>query len=143
MSDYYLWFKSIHVIAVISWMAGLLYLPRLFVYHTGVAVGSEQSELFKLMERRLMHAITIPAATVAWIMGLLMVSELGLKGQGWLHAKLLLVVGMTVVNVFVEHWRLDFAHDRNVRPGKFYRIANEVPTLLMIAIVVLVVAKPF
>ena len=143
MSDYYVWFKSVHVIAVISWMAGLLYLPRLFVYHSGVAVGSDQSELFKVMERRLMHAITIPAATVAWIMGLLMVSELGLKGHGWLHVKLLLVVLMTVTTVFFERWRLDFAHDRNTRPSKFYRIANEVPTLLMIVIVVLVVAKPF
>ncbi|HLN25900.1 MAG TPA: protoporphyrinogen oxidase HemJ [Patescibacteria group bacterium] len=139
----YLWLKAIHVIAVISWMAGLLYLPRLFVYHCQAAKGSETSELFKVMERRLMHAITIPAATVAWIMGLLMISEIGLTGHGWLHAKLLLVVGMTAVTVFFERCRIGFKYDRNTRSARYYRIANEVPTLLMIGIVILVVTKPF
>jgi putative membrane protein len=139
----YLWLKAIHVIAVISWMAGLLYLPRLFVYHCQAAKGSETSELFKVMERRLMHAITIPAATVAWIMGLLMISEIGLAGHGWLHAKLLLVVGMTGVTVFFERCRISFKYDRNTRSERYYRFANEVPTLLMIAIVILVVTKPF
>lgn len=143
MSDAYLWIKGFHVIAVISWMAGLLYMPRLFVYHTQVAPGSEASELFKVMERRLMHAITIPAGAVSWALGLTMVSEIGLAGQGWLHAKLALVVGMTVVNVLLERWRLGFLHDRNTHPTRFYRIANEVPTLLMIGIVLLVVTKPF
>lgn len=143
MSDAYLWLKGFHVIAVISWMAGLLYLPRLFVYHTQVAIGSETAALFKVMERRLMHAIIIPAGAVTWAMGLAMVSQIGLVGQGWLHAKLVLVVGMTVFNALLERWRLDFAHDRNQRAGKFYRIANEVPTLLMIGIVLLVIVKPF
>jgi len=139
----YLWLKAIHVIAVISWMAGLLYLPRLFVYHCQAAKGSETSELFKVMERRLMHAITIPAAAVAWTMGLLMVSEIGLAGQGWLHAKLLLVIGMTAVTVFFERCRIAFKYDRNTRSQRYYRIANEVPTLLMIGIVILVITKPF
>lgn len=143
ISDFYLWIKALHIIAVIAWMAGLLYLPRLFVYHTQVAVGSETSKLFKVMERRLMHAITIPAATVAWIMGLLMVSHIGLIGNGWLHGKLLLVVILTGVTHVFERWRKDFLFDRNTRSTKFYRIANEVPTLLMIVIVLLVTVKPF
>ena len=93
MDEAYLWIKAVHVIAIISWMAGLLYLPRLFVYHTQVPAESAQSALFKVMERRLMHAITIPAATVSWILGLWMISEIGLAGNHWLHAKLMAVVG--------------------------------------------------
>jgi len=143
MSDYYLWFKAVHVIAVISWMAGLLYCPRLFVYHAGVEVGSAQSELFKVMERRLLHAITIPAGFVAWAMGLVMISQIGLAGHGWLHVKLLLVVAMTAVTVALERYRMAFAHDRNAKPAKFFRMFNEVPTLLMIGIVILVITKPF
>lgn len=143
MSDGYLWFKAIHIMAVISWMAGLFYCPRLFVYHAGVAVGSEQSELFKVMERRLIHAITIPAAVVAWIMGLIMVTQIGLAGNGWLHAKLLLVAAMTIFTGMLERYRIAFLHDRNAKSGKFFRAFNEVPTLLMIGIVILVVVKPF
>ena len=143
MSDYFLWFKAVHVIAVISWMAGLLYMPRLMVYHAGVPVGSDQSELFKLMERRLMHAITIPAGMVVWAMGLIMISQIGLKGNGWLHVKLLLVIGMTAVNIALERFRQAFAHDRNIKSAKFFRMFNEVPTLLMIGIVILVITKPF
>lgn len=143
MSDYYLWFKALHVIAVISWMAGLLYCPRLFVYHAGVAAGSKTSELFKVMERRLLHAITIPAGVVAWVMGLIMVTEMGMKGNGWLHVKLLLVLGMTAVTVLLERYRIAFAKDANQKPAKFFRVFNEVPTLLMIGIVILVITKPF
>ncbi len=140
----YDWFKAVHVMAVISWMAGVLYLPRLFVYHCQAAPGSETSELFKVMERRLMHAITIPAATVAWVMGLIMIGHLGLTGHGgWLHAKLLLVVLLTACTWYLERCRLTFREDRNQRPAKFYRILNEVPTLLMIGIVILVIVKPF
>ena len=142
MSDAYGWIKAVHVIAVIAWMAGVLYLPRLFVYHAQQAVGSETSELFKVMERRLMHAITIPAAIVAWIMGLLLISEIGLKGNGWLHGKLSLVVLLTGITVMLEKWRRGFARDRNVKSSRFYRVINEVPTLLMIGIVILVVVKP-
>ncbi|HIJ63654.1 MAG TPA: protoporphyrinogen oxidase HemJ [Rhodospirillaceae bacterium] len=143
MSEFYLWLKALHVIAVISWMAGLLYLPRLFVYHTQVAAASEQSALFKVMERRLMQAIMTPAAMVTWLVGLWMTGEIGLADNHWLHAKLTLVAAMTVMHVLMERWRRDFAADRNRRPTRFFRIANEVPTLLMIAIVVLVVVKPF
>jgi len=143
MSNYYLWFKAVHVMAVISWMAGLFYLPRLFVYHADAAVGSETSELFKVMERRLMNAIMIPAGMVTWTMGLIMLSQIGLAGNGWLHVKLLLVLGMTAVHVQLERCRMAFARDRNSRSGRYFRILNEVPTFLMIAIVILVVAKPF
>jgi putative membrane protein len=132
-----------HVIAVISWMAGLLYMPRLFVYHCQVPAGSDQSALFKVMERRLLHAITIPAAAVSWALGLVLVTQVGLAGNGWLHGKLALVAGLTLFTGWLEKWRRAFAVDNNPHSQKFYRIANELPTLLMIGIVVLVVMKPF
>lgn len=141
--EVYLAIKAVHVIAVISWMAGMLYLPRLFVYHAGVAPGSETSELFKVMERRLMRAIMVPAMLVAWAMGLTLAIAGGLFDEHWFHAKLLLAVAMTVTHLMLMKWRRDFAADRNTRSGRFYRIINEVPTLLMIGIVVLVVTKPF
>lgn len=143
MSGLYPWIKAIHVVAVISWMAGLLYLPRLFVYHTRAAVGSEASEQFKVMERRLMHAITIPAGTVAWCLGLVMASQWGLAGHGWLHAKLGLVCLLSAVNFLLELRRRDFAKDRNRHSARYFRLVNEVPTLLMVGIVILVIVKPF
>jgi protoporphyrinogen IX oxidase len=143
MGELYLWIKAVHVIAVLSWMAGLLYLPRLFVYHAGVAVGSEASELFKVMERRLLKAIMVPAAVVVWSLGLTMAVAGGLFEEHWLQMKLVLVGAMTVSHWAMTQWKNDFAADRNVRPARFFRIANEVPTLLMIGIVVLVVVKPF
>ncbi len=143
MSEAYFWIKAVHVIAVISWMAGLLYMPRLFVYHTEAKAGSEGSELFKVMERRLMFAITIPAGIVTWILGLVMIGQIGLAGNGWLHAKLVLVVLLTLFNLAMERWRRAFAADRNIHPQRYFRIANEMPTLLMIGIVILVVVKPF
>lgn len=139
----YLWLKALHVIAVISWMAGLLYLPRLFVYHCEVAPGSETSEKFKVMERRLLKAIMTPAAVVAWVAGLVMAVKGGLFHDGWFHVKLSLVVLMTISHHMMARWKNDFAADRNTRPQRFFRIANEVPTLLMIGIVVLVIVKPF
>ncbi|WP_044563677.1 protoporphyrinogen oxidase HemJ [Azospirillum sp. B4] len=141
----YLWIKAVHVIAVISWMAGLLYLPRLFVYHCDAPAGSPQSETFKVMERRLLRAIMNPAMILAWACGLAMITlDPGLlKGAGWLHAKLTLVVLMTGAHMAMARWRRDFAEDRNTRPARFYRIANEVPTLLMILIVILVITRPF
>ncbi|CAA7621950.1 protoporphyrinogen oxidase HemJ [Magnetospirillum sp. UT-4] len=139
----YLWLKALHVIAIISWMAGLLYLPRLFVYHAEAKAGSETSELFKVMERRLMKAIMLPAAAVAWGAGLTLAVVGGLFADGWFHVKLSLVILMTVSHYMMGRWRADFAADRNTRPQRFFRIANEVPTLLMIVIVVLVVLKPF
>ncbi|MCR6629477.1 MAG: protoporphyrinogen oxidase HemJ [Magnetospirillum sp.] len=139
----YLWLKALHVIAVISWMAGLLYLPRLFVYHCEVEPGSATSEKFKVMERRLFRAIMTPAMLVAWAAGLTMAVVGGLFQDGWFHVKLLLVVLMTGAHHMMARWKNDFAADRNTRPQRFFRIANEVPTLLMIAIVILVVVKPF
>lgn len=139
----YLWLKALHVIAIISWMAGLLYLPRLFVYHTEVVPGSEASEKFKVMERRLLKAIMTPAAVVAWGVGLTLAVTGGLFQDGWFHAKLALAVLMTASHVAMIGWKNAFAADRNTRPQKFYRMMNEVPTLLMIAIVILVIVKPF
>lgn len=140
----YLWVKSLHVIAVISWMAGMLYLPRLFVYHCDAPKGSQQSETFKVMERRLLRAIINPAMIVAWITGLWMAWYVfHLKG-GWLHAKLFLVfVLLSGFHGMLSRWRRDFEADRNVRSHKFYRMMNEVPTLIMIAVVILVIVKPF
>ncbi|MBF0373238.1 MAG: protoporphyrinogen oxidase HemJ [Alphaproteobacteria bacterium] len=140
----YQWLKALHVISVIAWMAGLLYLPRLFVYHTQVTPGSEASELFKVMERRLLKAIMHPAAIASWAFGLAMVAALGdIRAMGWLHAKLSLVVLLTVSHLMMMRWKADFALDRNQRPTRFFRMINEVPTLLMIGIVVLVIVKPF
>ena len=141
--EVYLWIKAVHVMAVISWMAGMLYLPRLFVYHAGVSPGSEASETFKVMERRLMNAIMIPAAVVAWLLGLTMAIGGGLFSEGWFHGKLALVVAMTATHFALNRWRYAFAADRNRYSARFYRMANEVPTLLMIGIVILVVLKPF
>ena len=139
----YLWLKAGHVIAAIAWMAGMLYLPRLFVYHCEAEPGSKQSETFKVMERRLLRAIINPAMVATWVLGLWLAWDAGLFRIGWLHAKLALVVAMSAVHgMFVRYVR-DFAQDRNRHTQRYYRIINEVPTLLMIGIVILVVVKPF
>ena len=138
----YPWIKALHVISVISWMAGLLYLPRLFVYHCAAAPGSAQSEIFKVMERRLMRAIMNPAMIATWLFGGLMLWVQDWS-QGWLLVKHALVVALTVVHHVFSLWRKEFAADRNRRPARHFRIANEVPTLIMIAIVILVIVKPF
>ncbi len=139
----YLWIKAFHLIAVISWMAGMLYLPRLFVYHAGATPGSEQWETFKVMERRLLRFIMGPAMGVTWILGIVLVLQGQWLGAGWFHAKIVLVVVMSIVHGLFSHWANDFAHDRNPRSQKFYRIANEIPTAILIAIVILAVVKPF
>ena len=141
----YPWIKALHIIGVIAWMAGLLYLPRLYVYHCGAAPGSEASETFKVMERRLLKAIMTPAMLLSYLFGGLLLFVPGVVdwSSGWMHAKLLLIVALTVAHGMMARWRRDFAADRNTRPSRFYRIANEVPTLLMIGIVILVVVKPF
>jgi len=138
-----LWLKALHIIAVISWMAGLLYLPRLYVYHTGAKPGSELSETFKVMELRLFRTIMTPAMIVVWITGPALAWLEGVTLAAWLLLKLALVVGLTGFHYVLGRWRQDFASDRNVRPSRFYRIANEVPTGLMIVIVLLAVLKPF
>lgn len=139
----YNWIKAIHVIAVISWMAGMLYLPRLFVYHANAEKGSVQSETFKVMERRLLRAIINPAMIVSWVMGLWLAWKgFGFHG-GWLHAKIAAVVLMSGVHGYLSAAVRKFSEDRNEKPAKHWRIVNEVPTLLMIAIVILVIVKPF
>ncbi|MCD8497549.1 MAG: protoporphyrinogen oxidase HemJ [Alphaproteobacteria bacterium] len=145
LGAYYLWIKAVHVIAVISWMAAMLYLPRLFVYHASAVPGSELSETLKIMERRLLKFICNPAMIAAWIFGLLMLyanPEI-LQGQGWMHAKLLFVVLLSGVHgVLAKNTRL-FAQDKNAKSAKYFRILNEIPTVLMIGIVVFVIARPF
>ncbi len=143
--DAYLWIKALHLIAVIAWMAGLLYLPRLFVHHCDAAPGSERSETFNLMERRLLRAIMNPAMIASYLFGgLLLAASPALDwGSGWIYAKLILIAALTVFHHLAGRWRKDFEADRNTRPARFYRIANEVPTVIMIGIVVLAVVKPF
>jgi len=139
----YDWVKAVHVIAVISWMAGMLYLPRLFVYHSETPKGSIQSDTFKIMERRLLEAIMTPAMILTWILGLILVWQGGWITSRWLHAKFLLVIALSGLHGFLSKTVREFAADRNVRPAKFYRMINEVPTVLMIVIVILVIVKPF
>ena len=139
----YEWIKALHVIAVIAWMAGMLYLPRLFVYHSDAEIGSKQSETFKVMERRLLKAIVNPAMAVTWLAGLYLAFAGHWFSAGWLHGKLLLVIAMSALHGFLARCVKDFAADQNLRSQKFYRIINEVPTVLMIGIVILVVVKPF
>ena len=138
----YLWIKALHVIAVISWMAGLLYLPRLFVYHADAKAGSETSELFKVMERRLVKAIMVPAAFVTWGLGLTLAIKGGLYLEIWFQVKAVLVVAMTLTHLKLVHHKNLFSQDANTHPARYFRILNEVPTLLMIAIVILVILKP-
>ncbi|HEX9321013.1 MAG TPA: protoporphyrinogen oxidase HemJ [Xanthobacteraceae bacterium] len=139
----YDWLKAFHLIAVIAWMAGMLYLPRLFVYHCGAEPGSRQSESFKTMERRLLKAIINPAMIATWVLGLWLAWSGGWLAAGWFHAKLALVLILSGVHGLFARWVKDFAADRNRRSATFYRIVNEVPTLLMIAIVILAIVKPF
>ena len=139
----YLWLKAFHVVAIIAWMAGMLYLPRLFVYHCETPKGSVQSETFKVMERRLLKAIINPAMIAAWVLGLVLVWQGGWIASGWLHAKLALVLGLSALHgVFARQVKI-FAADANTRPARYFRILNEVPTVLMIGIVILVIVKPF
>lgn len=139
----YLWLKSLHVISIIAWMAGMLYLPRLFVYHCSAEPGSVQSETFKVMERRLLKAIINPAMISAWIFGLWLAYEINAFSSGWFHAKLTLVLLMSAAHGYLAGRVKVFARDENTKPAKFYRILNEVPTVLMILIVILVIGKPF
>ncbi|MBR2690978.1 MAG: protoporphyrinogen oxidase HemJ [Aquamicrobium sp.] len=141
--DFYPWAKAIHVIAVISWMAGMLYLPRLFVYHSETERGSQQSETFKVMERRLLRGIINPAMVISWAFGLWLAWKgFGFQG-GWLHAKLAAVLALSAVHGYLSAAVRKFAEDRNEKPARHWRIVNEIPTLLMIIIVVLVIVKPF
>jgi protoporphyrinogen IX oxidase len=139
----YEWIKAFHVIAIIAWMAGMLYLPRLFVYHCEAEAGSKQSETFKVMERRLLKAIINPAMIASWALGIWLVWDHRLYVFAWFHAKLVLVLALSAMHGAFVRWGRDFAADKNRHSQKFYRIINEVPTILMIGIVLLVVVKPF
>jgi putative membrane protein len=145
LTEFYPWTKALHVIAVIAWMAALLYLPRLFVYHCEVPPGSAESERFKVMERRLLKYIANPASLAVWVFGILLVLTPGVVdwASGWWHLKMLGILVVTGVHHVLMARRKDFLHDRNRRPQKYYRILNEVPTLAMIVIVVMVIVKPF
>jgi putative membrane protein len=139
----YNWLKAFHVIAVIAWMAGMFYLPRLFVYHCAAPPGSKLSETFKVMERRLLKIIINPAMIASWLLGLWLAFSAGWFSSGWLWAKLLLVLALSGLHGFYARWVRDFARDQNHYTAKFYRIVNEVPTVLLIGIVILAVVKPF
>ena len=143
MSDSYAWLLALHIIAVIAWMAGMLYLPRLYVYHATAEPCSELAGTFKLMERRLLRAIINPAMIAAWIFGLLLAWRGDHWGEGWFHAKLVLLLAMQLIHASYARWRRQFAADANRHGARFYRVMNEAPTLLMILIVLLAVLKPF
>ncbi|MEA2933473.1 MAG: protoporphyrinogen oxidase [Variibacter sp.] len=139
----YLWLKAAHVIAVIAWMAGMLYLPRLFVYHAEAGPGSPQSETFKVMERRLLKAIINPAMIATWVLGLWLAWSGGWLASGWLHAKLAAVLALSGLHGFYTGAVRAFAEDRNTRSPRFWRVMNEAPAVLMVAIVILVIVKPW
>ncbi len=143
--DGYIWAKALHLISVIAWMAGLLYLPRLFVYHAQQPVGSAASETFKVMERRLLRAIMNPAMVASFVFGGILIWYLGEAAwsMGWLHAKIACLVALVVLHGLMGRWRRAFAEDRNQHSAVFFRVSNEIPTVLMIAIVILAVVKPF
>ncbi|MEZ5690084.1 MAG: protoporphyrinogen oxidase HemJ [Rickettsiales bacterium] len=143
--DLYHWIKALHVIAVISWMAGMLYLPRLFVYHSQVKIGSPESELFKTMERRLLRIIINPAMIVAWGAGTWLIfytNALDPANGSWMHYKLTFLIIMQIVHAMMARFRRNFANDINTKSTKFYRIFNEVPAILMIGIVIMVIVRP-
>jgi len=142
-SGLYDWIKAVHVVVIIAWMAGMLYLPRLFVYHVAAPAGSPESETFKVMERRLLRAIINPAMVASWCFGLWLAWDGFRFSGGWLHAKLAAVVVLSALHGYLAAAVRRFAEDRNRKSARHWRIVNEVPTLLMIVIVVLVIVKPF
>lgn len=139
----YEWVKVLHIISIISWMAGLLYLPRLFIYHFDAEIGGIQSETFKIMERRLLKAIMTPAMLASWIFGLWLMVLINAHMEAWFVCKFFLVVILSAFHGFQAKWVKEFACDMRKHSTKFYRIANEIPTGLMILIVILVIVKPF
>jgi len=141
----YPWIKSLHIVAVVAWMAGLLYLPRLFVYHADAKPGSEQSETFKVMERRLLRGIMNPAMVMTYVFGAILAATPGLVDwqRGWIWIKLGGVAALTFLHHLDSRWRKEFAEDRNTRPARFYRLINEIPIIILLIIVVMVVARPF
>ena len=145
LTPFYLWAKALHIISMVAWMAGMFYLPRLYVYHCDARPGSAESERFKVMERRLLKQIMNPAMIATWTFGIMLVLTPGVINWswGWWHVKLAAVIAMSGLHGFYARWRKDFLHDRNHRPARFYRIANEIPTLLLALIVIMVIVRPF
>jgi putative membrane protein len=144
MENYFIWYKAAHVIAVISWMAAMFYMPRLFVYHSRVAPGSEMDETFKIMEKKLLRIIMTPAMISTYIFGLLVSYIYGLEALGgWFHVKMMAVLGLTIFHGLNAKWVKDFANNRNKHSEKFYRIMNEGPVFLMVIAVIMVIVKPF
>jgi protoporphyrinogen IX oxidase len=146
LNETYHWLKALHIIAVISWMAGMLYLPRLFVYHTRVKPGSEASELFKVMERKLMRVIINPAMIATWILGLWLsfhINAFDPVNGYWLHAKVTLVLVLSALHGMMSRHRKAFERDKNMKSERYFRIFNEIPAVLMVIIVLLVVLRPF
>lgn len=145
LSAAYPWIKALHIVSIVAWMAGLLYLPRLYVYHSMAPPGSDRSEVFKVMERRLLQGIMTPAMIATWLFGLVLASTPGIVDwrRGWMWAKLALVVALTLFHFLLDRWRAAFAEDRNRHSTRFLRMVNELPTLALFIIVALVVVKPF
>jgi len=145
LAEAYPWIKSLHIVSMVAWMAGLLYLPRLYVYHSMAPAGSDRSETFKVMERRLQRGIMTPAMVATWCFGLALAATPGVVdwGMGWIWAKLALVGALTMFHFVLARWREAFSMDRNRHPTRFFRMINELPSVALIAIVVLVVVKPF
>ena len=143
--DLYLWVKALHVISIIAWMAGMLYLPRLFVYHAEAEKGSVQAETFKVMERRLYRGITTPAMVASWVFGLWLAFGFGIVdfSQGWMWLKALMVIALSGLHGYFGRLRREFAEDRNTRSHKFFRAINEMPFVLAMVIVISVIVKPF
>jgi len=141
--DWLSWVKALHVFTVIAWMAGMLYLPRLYVYHASAEIGSDKSETFKVMERRLLRGILNTSMIVAWICGIIMFIELEYWTEAWMHAKWFGIIGLSTLHGLYARWRKDFERDQNTRPAIFYRIWNEVPVVFLILVIVMVVVKPF
>jgi putative membrane protein len=145
LASYYLWIKALHVIGVIAWMAGMLYLPRLYVYHCATEPGSPQSETFKVMERRLLRAIMNPSMAAAFLFGGLLLGIPGIVdwSAGWIWLKLVMVAGLTVMHHLLASWRKAFAEDRNRHSARLFRLVNELPAVMMVVVVVCVIVKPF
>lgn len=144
MQDYFMWYKAIHVISVISWMSAMFYMPRLFVYHTRAKFGSEMDKVFQLMEYKLLKIIMTPSMLFTYISGIIIAYIYGFIALGaWFHIKIFAVLGLTIIHGMLAKWRKDFVNDNNKHSEKFYRFINEIPVLLMIIAVVMVVVKPF
>jgi putative membrane protein len=145
LATYFHWIKALHIIAVIAWMAGLLYLPRLFVYHADAPRGSDSSEMLKVMERRLLRTIMNPAMIAVFLLGGMLMATPGVLDGGsmWFTVKLAAVIALAAVHMVMGAWRKAFENDTNTRPARFFRMVNEVPTVLMIVIVIMVVVRPF